>query len=210
MINNSKKIEQKSQFISFEGGEASGKSTQVLMLKNYLQKQKINVISTKEPGGTNLANSIRNLILSQEISDPLTESLIIAAARRDHIKKIKQHLKNEDYVISDRYIDSFIVYQGIVKGLDEKIINKLIEWTTEGLKPNITILLDIDVDNMMKRIKGSENHNTFYDNKNFDFHQKIRNGFLEIASKSAERIKIVDGNKTKEEVHTDILSILNI
>ena len=187
-------------FITFEGCEASGKSTQAQRLKERLLGAGVSAIYTKEPGGTDLANKIRNIVLEEEIEDPMTEFLLISAARNDHVKYIKRCILEGNIVISDRFSDSSIAYQGYCKNLDMDFIKEVNSRILHDVTPDITFLLDIDLQQIEARIESSISHNNFYDNKSSDFHLKIKNAFLDIAKAHADRIFVIDANGTEEEV----------
>lgn len=200
-------------FVTFEGCEASGKSTQAKLLKTYIESLGYEVVYTKEPGGTVLADKMRGILLSNEVEDPLTEFLLLSAGRRDHSIKIVDDLRNGKFVISDRFADSSVVYQGYAKGLDLDVvyeINRLVT-TIEGkiLKPDITFLMDIEVDDLPQRVAKSSAHTNFYDTKDFSFHQKVRDGFLKLASTNKDRIVVIDGHKTVLEIQDKIRKIVS-
>lgn len=181
-------------FITFEGCEASGKSTQCSILFEKLLAKGYKVWLTKEPGGTVLANRIRQIILESEIEDGLTELLLISAARRDHIRKIKEKLEKGYVVISDRFIDSSVAYQGYGKHVSLTLVQTIIQFSTEGFKPDLTFLLIISNDAIQNRIAKSNKHTNFYDCKEAAFHAKIQEAFLKIAEQEKQRICLMDGN----------------
>lgn len=197
-------------FVSFEGGEGSGKSTQAKLLAEFLKAQGKEIVLTREPGGTELAEEIRALLLlKKQINDPLTELLLLSAARRDHVENlIKPALAEGKVVITDRFFDSSMVYQSYVKGLDPEILNKLIQISIGQFAPDVTFLIDIDVEVGLSRIANTRalemNH---YDNQALEFHQKVRQGFLDLAHKNPERIIIIDGSMDIEEVRKSVSKI---
>ena len=204
-------MNKKYKFITFEGIEGCGKSTQVTMLYEYLIGQKIPGVLTREPGGTKAAEEIRNLLIHGEIDklDGTTEALLNFAARRDHVRKlIKPSLDAGKTVVSDRFYDSSYAYQGFAYGVDLAIIDKIKSAAIGEFSPDITFLIDIDVEAAMKRIKGRDSNNR-YEQMGLDFHRSVRDGFLEIAKANKKRIKIIDGNKSIKEIHQEILKILN-
>ncbi len=196
-------------FISIEGCDGSGKTTQARILQQKLINSGLDVVLTKEPGGSKLGNIMRGILLSNEISDSMTEFLLLSAARRDHILEIEKFLSQGKVVITDRFSDSSIAYQGYAKGLDIEKIELITEIVTNGFMPKITILLDVSLDVMAERMKGSEDHKTFYDMKGIDFHKKVKDGFLSIAAKYPERIVVVNGDKSLEEVSDEIWNIVS-
>jgi len=197
-------------FITFEGGEGVGKSTQIALLTQYLQQQGKQVVSTREPGGTDIANKLRAIMLSEEeLQDSLLEYTLMAAARRDHLMKvINPSLASGKWVLCDRFYDSSIVYQGLVKQLDLTLMQKIHDILSGGLLPDLTILIDLDPESAQLRIGSREGDLTHYDKKNLDFHHKIRNGFLHLAEKHSNRIKTISAIGTKEEVHLRVIKLL--
>lgn len=197
----------KPKFITFEGCEGSGKSTQVKLLKEYLEKLGQKVLLTREPGGTELAEEIRKVILSgKKIDDPLTEFLLISAARRDHVmNKIKPALAEGSFVICDRFFDSSLAYQGFAKGLDTDLMSAIVNLTIANFQPDITFLIDIEPEIALERIqKFRSDDNNHYDQMGVDFHNKIRNGFLEVAKQNPKRVVVINGSKSQEEVSSSI------
>ena len=195
-------------FISFEGIEGSGKTTQSLLLKDYLISKGNSVVMAKEPGGTDLANIIRKELLRDDgIQDPLTEYLLLTAARRDNINKIvKPALKNKHYVICDRFFDSSIVYQGYLKNLDLEIIHKIKEIAVGDIMPDITILIDIDPAIGMERVNNRIEKGNVYDKMELKFHEQIREGYIALWKENKNRIKKIDGMQGSDVVREKILS----
>ncbi len=197
-------------FISFEGCEASGKSTQAAILRDHITSLGKEVFLTKEPGGTELAEQIRQILLAKEIRDPLTELLLLSAARRDHIAQIKKELSLGKVVISDRFADSSLAYQGYAKGIDINFIQELTSLISDNFQPDITLLLNADLPVVESRLKKeNRSNNNFYDEKNIDFHNKIKLGFLEIAKLYPERIIVIDSNNSVTKVAQEIWEIVN-
>ncbi len=198
-------------FITFEGGEGCGKSTQARLLRDYLSSIGKEVVLTREPGGTKFAERLREVLLSGSgISDPLTEFLLISAARRDHvINHISPSSKASKVVISDRFIDSSFVYQGYVKGLSFDLIEQLTKISIGEFTPDITILLDIDPKLSITRVKESRGVENYYDKQSIDFHSKIREGFLQLAQKFDQRIKVVDASGSQEVIFQKVKSIIS-
>lgn len=189
------------KFITFEGCEASGKSTQANFLKNYIKNSGHNVCLTREPGGSVLAEEIRTILLKNKFVDPLTEYLLLAAARRDHLLNlIIPKLKENFFVISDRFYDSSLVYQGFCKNLDINIIEKIRDITLEKCTPNLTFLLDIPAEEIKKRLKARSKILTHYDDMHLDFHKKIKEGFVKLANMHKDRIVVIDATMKKKEI----------
>ena len=189
-------------FITFEGGEGSGKSTQIKLLKKKLSLYG-DVILTREPGGSKGAEDIRKLLVK---GDPkkwsgLTEVLLNYAARNDHIENIILHnLKKKHFVISDRYSDSTIIYQGYGRGVNIRLINRLDKLITNNLKPFITILLDIKPEVGIKRSLTRKNTELRYEQMPLKYHKKINSSFLKMAKKNKNRFLIVDANLSRNQI----------
>jgi dTMP kinase len=198
------------KFITFEGCEGSGKSTQAKLLKEHLERLGHKVILTREPGGTELAEEIRKVILSgNKIEDTLTEFLLISAARRDHVlNKIKPALADGSFVICDRFFDSSLAYQGFARGLDLELMQSIKTLTIDGFQPDITFLIDIEPSLALERIQKFRSDNNHYDAMGINFHNSVRNGFLELAEQNPNRICVIDGNKSQEEVFETIINNL--
>ncbi len=198
-------------FIVFEGPEGSGKSTHCNMLKKYLENKGYEVILTREPGGTKVAEHVRKIILSPETKiSALTELLLYESARAQHVAEvIKPNLKENKIVISDRFADASIAYQGYGRGLSIPMIQKLNKIATMGIKPDLTILLDIHPEEGLKRVKATRNKFDRLEQEDIEFHKKIRLGYLKIAKQRKDYVIIDVTNKTKQEVHKKIISIIN-
>ena len=195
-----------SRFISFEGGEGSGKSTQIKLLAKKLSKKR-KVIITREPGGTKDAEKIRNLVVKDKNQkwSGTVETILLFAARKDHVDKvIMPNLKKGYWVLCDRYIDSTIAYQGHGKKVDLKIINSLNKTLIKNLVPSITFLLDIDPKTGLARSKRKGNNDLRYENMHINFHRKVRSSFLKIAKINKNRIKVIDASQKKVEI-SDII-----
>lgn len=206
---------QKSFFISFEGPEGAGKSTQVKMLTRVLTERGRAVLTTREPGGTPLGEKLRRLLkhtLENEAPCPQTELLMMAASRAQLMRDIiKPALNNNRIVVVDRFLDSTTVYQGFGRGIDLEFIQRLHDFTVGDCRPDLTILLDLEVKTGIQRSSqrglGLETEDRF-DNENREFHQRIRQGFLALARQQPERIKIVDASPPAELVHKKITQIV--
>lgn len=201
----------KGYFISFEGGEGTGKSTQAKLLYEYLINKNIEAVLTREPGGCVEAEEIRNLIIhgSKDKWDGITESLLHNAARREHMKKIiKPSLLKNKFVICDRFTDSTIAYQGIGQGVDEKFLNTIIKKVTENIKPNLTFIFDMDVKNSL--IRAHQTTTNRYEKFDNNFHTKVRKYFLDLAKKNSNRYRVIDANKSIESIKKEIIEIINL
>jgi len=199
------------KFITIEGGEGSGKSTQLALLKQYLARQQVPVVFTREPGGTPYAEALRSAVLTsydQPLS-PLCEYLTFSAARMDHLEKlIWPALESGQHVICDRFIDSSLVYQGHVQGLDITLMRASYMTWSQGFMPDITLLLDIDPVIALQRLKARGGQTNRFDQADLDVHNKIRQGFLDLAKHSPARIHCINAQDECKNVHAAIVNIL--
>ena len=194
------------QFITFEGIEGCGKSTQAKKLHEFFLLKSIDTILTREPGGTLSGEAIREILISEKFLklEAKTEVFLNFAARLEHVEKlIKPALAAKKNVISDRFFDSTYAYQASGFGVDEKLIDEVRKLSIEAFEPSITFLIDVPVETAFARIEGREGNNR-YEKLGLDFHKKVRDGFLKIAAKNP-RIKIIDGTKSLEEVSQEII-----
>ncbi len=187
-------------FISFEGGDGSGKSTQIKLLKEYLENKGFNVILTREPGGTNIGEKIRNIILDPDNKemDSMTEAMLYAASRAQHVAQvIKPAVDRGDIVICDRFVDSSIAYQGYGRGLGDSItiINS---YAVAGYMPDFTFLLKLKPQAGSKRIEGREKDRI--ELEAVDFHQKVYDGYEALEKTYPDRIVGIDATGTIEEI----------
>jgi len=196
-------------FLSFEGIEGSGKSTQVKLLAGYLKSKGLTVLTTEEPGGTKISLKIREILLSIENNmDPLTELLLYNSSRAQHIREvIYPALTRNTIVVTDRFSDSTTAYQGYARGIDLAIIKTLDEIVASDLKPFLTFLLDIDVEEGLKRNQKAQKKDRF-EIETVEFHNRVRKGYLQIASEEPERVKLINASGSAEEVHKKIIEIL--
>ena len=196
-------------FITFEGGEGTGKTTQINILKKYLEDQGLEVIITREPGGVISAENIRAVIFDNEI-DPITETMLYAAARREHyIKKIKPALDAGKIVICDRFIDSSIVYQGIVRGAGVDLVENINKYAINNVEPDLTIFFDLDPETGLKRVSLRNEQMNRFDKESLDFHLKVRKGY-NLLSKTRNRFVLIDASKSIEDVTKQIINIMKI
>lgn len=197
------------KFISFEGIEGCGKSTQARKLHEFFLSQKITAILTREPGGTEFSEKIREILLDEKIGKltAKTELLLNFSARLEHVEQlIKPALKQSKIVISDRFFDSTYAYQGSALGLDYQMIDEVRKITIGDFVPDLTFLIDIPVKLALSRIQDRPENNR-YEKLGIDFHQKVRDGFLYLSKKNP-RIKVIDGYKSQEAVFTEILRLI--
>ncbi len=198
-------------FISIEGIEGTGKSTQSRLLAEYLRGKGFAVLQTAEPGGTLISSKIRELLLSIESKgmDPVTELLLYNASRVQLLKEIVlPALKRGDIVITDRFSDSTVAYQGYGRGIDLTLIDSLDAVSTNRLRPDITLLLDLDVETGLRR-NMAVNKNDRLELEDVSFHEKVREGFKSIAARAGERIKTIDCSENIEYVHQKIRGIID-
>jgi dTMP kinase len=201
---------QQGLFITFEGGEGVSKSTQSLLLKQYLYSKGMETILTREPGGTKFGEALRGIVLNQEI-DSVTELLAMMSARNQHIEEvIKPALNASRNVICDRFVDSTACYQTIDEVLTIERIYELHKNILGNFLPNLTILLDLHPEVALDRAKKrSAGHLDKNEIRNLDFHIKIYNKYLKLASLFPERIKIVDASGSKDQIHQEIIKLLD-
>lgn len=203
-------MRRKGFFISFEGIEGSGKTTVSRLITEMLIMDGYEVLSTYEPGGTTIGQKIRDILLSPEHKEMsyLTELLLYNAARSQHLReKLIPALEAGKIVITDRFSDSTIAYQGYGRGLDLSLIISLDTIVTGGLKPDITILLDIDVESGLMRNKGINKVDRL-ELEDIEFHKKVKAGYYMIADKEPERVKIVNASSAIERVLKDTSDII--
>ncbi|MBE0427708.1 MAG: dTMP kinase [Nitrospirae bacterium] len=196
-------------FISFEGIEGSGKSTQARLLFKHVIDNGFDVILTEEPGGTKIGLKIRELLLDSENKGmiPHTELLLYYASRAQHINEvILPAIKRGAIVITDRFTDSTVAYQGYGRGIDLKLIFSIDRLITAGLRPDITFLLDLDAETGLKRNIGV-NKTDRLELEDLEFHKRVRKGYIKLATKEPERIKLIDASKGVEEMQNKIALI---
>ena len=192
-------------FVTFEGGDGCGKSTQVEWLQKYLEQKKIPCVVTEEPGGTLLGREIKSLLLDHRFGKliPTAELLLFAAARAQHVEElIAPSLAKGKCVVSSRFADATTVYQGMARGLDLKLIAELAQVATKGLKPDITFLLDIDPEVGLKR-KGKADK---IEAEGIPFQKKVRAGYLQLAKQEPHRFFVISGSLSIEEIHQKIVT----
>ena len=199
--------------ITFEGIDGSGKSTQLRLLANFLKSQGCEVLLTREPGGTPVGNRLRAALLdAHEEVDPLAELLVFAADRAQHVRRVlRPALEEGRIVFSDRYADATAAYQGAGRGFSPKLIAEIIELATEGLKPDLTVLFDLTVDESNVRTLRRSNEkqqSDRLDSEAADFYTRVRDAYLRLKEAEPERIKVVETNRPVEETHERVKEIV--
>jgi len=209
----------KGKFISFEGGEGGGKSTQLKLLAIALQESDIDVLETREPGGSPDAELIRTLLVEGETDrwDAQTETLLHFAARRDHLNKvILPALNKGQWVLTDRYADSTMAYQGYGHGVSKKAIHGFYQFIAGNKQPDLTIILDLPAAEGLARADMRANEKAIkiqqkedrYERMGLEFHSRLRDGFLDIARKNKKRCMVIDATKSIEEIQTNIRKLV--
>ena len=189
-------------FITFEGGEGTGKTTIINYISKYLNDKGYSVVTTREPGGIDIAEQIRNIILDVKNTkmDYRTEALLYAASRTQHLaEKVIPALKENKIVLCDRYLDSSLVYQGIARGLGVDNVLKVNMFATEYM-PNITFFIDVKPDICFKRLKDNHREMDRLDLEKMDFHNMVYEGYKQIAKMYPERIVSIDGERKREDI----------
>ena len=200
-------------FITFEGIDGSGKSTQLRLLANYLREAGCEIVLTREPGGTPVGIRLRGALLdAHEEVDPLTELLVFAADRAQHVRRVlRPAIEAGQVIISDRYADATVAYQGAGRGFPPELISEIVQLATEGLKPDLTLLFDLSVEESTsrtsRRLDGKHKGDRL-DAEASDFHVRVRDAYLELARAEPERVKIVETNRPAEETHKRVKEII--
>jgi len=193
-------------FITFEGGDGSGKTTQIELLKSWLEERGHTVVVTREPGGTDLGNELRDIILHRKgFIAPRAEALLYAADRAHHIHTlVAPALERGDVVVQARYLDSSVAYQGAGRVLDPTEVRDVSLWATENLMPHLTILLDVPADVAKQRQDSDERAYDRLEAEAEDFHQRVRESYQRLADAEPERFVILDGTEGIEAIHHKI------
>ena len=201
-------------FITFEGGEGTGKTTQIRMLAEHLEGLGRTVVVTREPGGTPVAEAARAVLLDPALEpDGLTELFLLEAARRDHVTNIVgPALERGEVVLSDRYADSSTVYQGMVRGLGEELVIQLNRLATGDLEPDLPLVFDLDPEAGVGRARSrnaeGDGAESRLDDEPAEFHRRVRDGFLRLAELHPERVRVVDASGDADAVFDRVLDTL--
>lgn len=198
-------------FISFEGNDGSGKSSALEAIKLELKEKGYDVLYTREPGGSYIAEKIRELILDKDNvgMDNLTEALLYAASRREHITKtIIPALTEGKIVLCDRFLDSSLAYQGYARNLGIDKVYQMNQFATEGLLPDLTILVCVRPEIGMSRIKKDARDMDRLELEKMTFHDNVYQGYLKVSEKFKDRIVVINGEQTKEQVLNDVKQVI--
>ena len=202
-----------SAFITFEGIDGSGKSTQLRMLASELRLRGHEVVATREPGGTPLGKRVRKLVLdAEEQVDPLAELLLYAADRAQHVRRlVRPALEAGQFVLSDRYADATVAYQGAGRGFPEEIVSEVVALATGGLMPDLTLIFDLTVEESVRRaeqrsLKGDKRDRL--DAEDAAFHTRVRDAYLRIAAAEPERVHIVDAAGSVQETQSQVMKLV--
>jgi dTMP kinase len=199
-------------FITLEGPEGSGKSMQICDLADYIREQGHEVLTTREPGGTFIGDQIREVIMRMDntMMSPRAEILLFCAARAQIVEEvIRPNLEKGLVVISDRYADSTLAYQGYGHGLDISILKEILRFATGGLQPDLTLLLDVDVEEGLKRRRIGGGEWNRLDAQQLAFHQRVRQGYLKMAAEEPDRWRIINARQKPELVQKDLRLVLS-
>jgi len=207
----------KGKFITLEGIEGSGKSTQIVLLANYLKSLGVPTVLTREPGGTLIGDQVRKILLdpANTALDPKTELLLYAASRAQHLKEvIVPHLESPGVVLCDRFADATLAYQGYGRRLDIELIRMLDRIVCSGLRPDVTILLDIEAAAGVARARGRNSvqgleKEARFENEAIAFHERVRQGYLSLARQEPERIRIIEASRSIDEIQSEIQKIVS-
>jgi len=195
-------------FITFEGGDGSGKTTQINLLASWLESEGHTVVITREPGGTDLGTELRNIILHREgFIAPRAEALLYAADRSHHIHTlVRPALERGEIVVQDRYLDSSVAYQGAGRVLDPTEVRDISLWATENLMPDLTVVLDVPASVAKERQAAGERQYDRLEAEAEDFHTRVRESYLALAAEEPERFLVIDGESSIEEIHEAIVA----
>ena len=203
-------METRGKFITFEGCDGCGKSTQLRLLSEYLEKQGVAHIFTREPGGGKISESIRQILLdgkNAEMTDEC-EALLYAAARVQHLAdRVEPALKEGKLVVCDRYVDSSLAYQAYARGLGVDFVQKINAFALENYLPDVTVFIDLSPEDAFRRKHGAD-ENDRLEQAGIAFHQRVYEGYKTLAKENPTRFAVVDGRKTPDEIFSDVVAIL--
>jgi dTMP kinase len=200
------------KFITFEGPEGSGKSTQIQLLAERLEERGVSICSTREPGGTATGEAIRNILQHDAVEEPLSaraELLLFTASRAQLMDRvILPRIHEGKWILCDRFIDSTMAYQGFARGMDIATLDVINRFAIDGFMPDLTILLDLDIDagfrRLEKRYMDNDASHDRFEREAREFHHKVRDGYHRLAERAPERFRIVDADRSVEAVFSDV------
>jgi dTMP kinase len=198
-------------FITLEGPEGSGKTSHMSPLAEYLRQRGYDVLTTREPGGTAISDQVRSILTRMENTamNPRTEILLFCAARAQLVDEvIRPHLAQGQVVLSDRYADSTLAYQGYGHGFDREFLRRLLDFATGGLWPDLTVLLDLDSENGLQRKRAAGGEWNRLDDYELSFHQRVRRGYHEMVQKEPERWQVIDASQDFDAVQSALRELL--
>ncbi len=198
-------------FITLEGPDGSGKSTQLPLLVDFLRQQGLKVLATREPGGTSIGEQVRGVLhrLENKGMHPRTEILLFLAARAQHVEElIRPRLEAGELVLCDRYADSTLAYQGYGHGVNLESLRQLLDFSTGGLWPDLTLLLDIPSEAGLRRRQSSHGEWNRMDDYALEFHRRVRQGYLDLVRRDPQRWVVVDASRAVDEVQADLRRII--
>lgn len=210
MLNSEKLLNSKPLFISVEGGDGVGKTTQLGMLEDFLKSSGLDFVMTEEPGGTPEGDTLRRMIVEGDDDkwDGISEAFLYSTSRHEHVRKlIRPSIEAGKWVVCSRFADSTTVYQGHGRGISREDLLKLHDLAVGDTWPNLTIILDADPENGLNRIR-SERASDRLERAGSEFHRRVREGFLQIAQENPNRCRVIDAIGTPEEVHQRILATI--
>ncbi len=208
----------KGAFITFEGIEGCGKSTQIKLLAESLRGKGLDIVLTREPGGTTISERIRSVLLDSSHSSmaPITELLLYAAARNQHVEEtILPAIESGKTVLCDRYADATTAYQGAARRIDASILKEVHTIATGGLWPDLTLLLDLPADSGLSRARERNSRDSTlagedrFEREKLEFHERVRTGYLSIAREEPNRVIVVDATRSIEEIQSDVMSAID-
>jgi dTMP kinase len=199
-------------FITFEGIDGCGKSTQLRMLTVELRARMLEVVNTREPGGTTLGQKLRAALLDvKEQVDPLAELLVFAADRAQHVRTVlRPALAQDKVIISDRYADATVAYQGSGRGFQPELIQQIVQLATDGLTPDLTLLFDLSIAEsaVRTRRRKAAKRSDRLDSEKVEFHERVREAYLEIAKANPNRVRVIDAKGSAQETHELVMDIV--
>jgi dTMP kinase len=206
-------VTERGRFITLEGPEGSGKTTAARHLTDWLRGRAVATILTKEPGGTPLGDEVRRIVLHMrgmsDDLDPRTDALLYAAGRAQHVARvIRPALERGDWVVCARYADSSLAYQGAGYGNDMSAMRQLQEFATDGLRPDLTLLIDVPVDVGLERTRRRAEWNRFEDTEELAFFEQVRGAYLRLAAEEPDRFEVVDGAGSVEDADAAVRDVV--